>query len=89
MFNKTWNKFNSGLSWSTKIYVMVAILITIGAFIFNAWTTNWALTMLFTMAGTLLTEYFLVFSRRHPKTWTTIKWLVLFFIIMLLFWSVL
>ena len=87
MSTKTWKQFNVALSWSTKVYILIAISIGVGAFVFNAWATNWAMTILITLALTLLVEYLSLFSKNHPKTWTFIKWTILFITIMLLFIS--
>ncbi len=87
MSTKTWKQFNTTLSWSTKIYILIAISVGLGAFAFNAWATYWAMTILLTLALTLLVEYLFLFSNNHPKTWAFIKWTILFITIMLLFIS--
>lgn len=88
MKGKSWSDLNKAMSSSTKIYVLVAVSIGIGSFIFNAWSTNWTLTILVTLAVTLLVEHFWVLAHRHPKTWNTIKWTILLIALALLFLSV-
>ena len=87
MKGKSWSDLNRMMSWSTKIYVLVALLIGIGSFIFNAWSTNWTLTVLVTLAITLLVEHFWVIAHWHPKAWRTFKWTILLIALALLFLS--
>lgn len=77
MKNKNGQAFSRELSWSTKIYVLVAISIAIGSFVFDAWSTNWSLTMLVVIAIVFLVEHFWVVAHRHPKSWRIFKWTVL------------
>ena len=84
MNKKNWSALNRDLSWSTKIYVLVVLLVSIGSFVFQAWTTNWVMTMLLTFAVVLLVEHFSIVSQRHPKSWRTFKWIVLLLVLALL-----
>lgn len=85
MKGKSWQALDRSLSWSTKIYVLAAILIGLGSFLFNAWSTNWAMTILIALAAVLLVEHFWIVAHRHPKAWRTFKWMVLLIAIALLF----
>lgn len=77
MKSSNWQTLDRELSWSTKIYVLVAIVIAVGSFIFDAWSSNWSLTMLVAIAVIFLVEHFWVVARRHPKAWRIFKWTVL------------
>lgn len=75
------------LSWETKIYVALAVLITVGSFLFDAWSTNWVLTILVGLASILLIEHFWIIAHRHPQAWRTFKWTLLLIALAYLLWS--
>lgn len=87
MEKKTWRTWNQNLSWSTKVYVLLAVLIGIGSFAFQAWSTNWSVTILFALAIILLVEHFSIVAHRHPKSWKIFKWIILLLACALLFIS--
>lgn len=74
MSNKTIKEFHTDLSWAVRIQVLLVISIIVGALVFDAWETNWALTMLFAVTVILGVESFAIFFRNHPKTWRLIRW---------------
>ena len=84
MEKRTFQQFNSDLSWSTRIYLLLALLVTGGAFLFNAWTTNWAFTIAIALAVVLLVESFVLSVQHHPATWRAIGWALLLILLALL-----
>lgn len=77
MNRKTWKEFHRDLSWSTRIYTLLTVLIIGLAHFFHAWDTNWVMTMIVAMAGILFVESFALISYRHPKLWTFIRWFLI------------
>jgi len=77
MEDKSLKKFHRDLSWSTRIYVLLTFLVAVGAIVFNAFETNWALTIVSAIAGILLFESFAVFFHRHPKAWNLVRWILI------------
>jgi hypothetical protein len=82
--NRTFRDFHHSLSWSTRIYTLVTIVVAAGAFLFNAWTTNWAFTMIAAIAIVLFVETFALSLQRHPKTWRVIRMVLLLLLLSLL-----
>ncbi|MCB9295810.1 MAG: hypothetical protein H6559_22205 [Lewinellaceae bacterium] len=85
MAEKTLNDFHRNLSWSTRIYTLLTIVIAVGAFLFDAWNTNWAMTMIMALAMVLFVESFALYFQKHPRTWRLVRWgLVLVLLLLLL-----
>lgn len=84
MPDKTLKEFHRGLSWSTRIYTLLTIVIALGAFLFKAWTTNWAMTMIVGLAVVLFVESFALYFQHHPRTWRLIRWGLLLLLLLLL-----
>ena len=85
MAEKTLNDFHRNLSWSTRIYTLLTIVIAVGAFLFDAWNTNWAMTMIMALAVVLFVESFALYFQKHPRTWRLVRWgLVLVLLLLLL-----
>jgi hypothetical protein len=78
-------EFNKSLNWSTRIYTLAAVATVVLAFLFNAWTTNFVMTIFGVVAIVFLVEAFVISVHRHPKTWNIIKWIALLATISLLF----
>jgi hypothetical protein len=87
MERKTLKDFHKQLSWSTRIYTLLTIVLVAGAFLFDAWSTNWALAMVLAVAVVLLVESFAVSFHRHPRTWRIIRWILILILMGLLFIS--
>lgn len=81
---KTLKQLNYDLPWSTRIFTLMALIVVVGAFLLNAWTTNFALTIALTLAVLLLLESFVISIQRHPRTWKMIRWTLLLLLLMLL-----
>ena len=84
MSDKTLNEFHRDLSWSTRIYTLLTIAIAIGAFLFDAWNTNWAMTMVAGLAVVLFVESFAFYFQRHPRAWRLVRWGMLLLLLLLL-----
>ncbi len=84
MSEKSLQEFHQSLSWSTRIYTLLTIVIALGAFVFDAWNTNWAMTMIVALAVILFVESFALYFQRHPRTWRLIKWGLLLLLLLLL-----
>ena len=87
MKHKTFREFHNELSWSVRIQVLMAVGIIAGALIFDAWESDWALTMLFAITLVLGVESFALSFRHHPKTWRLIRWGLLLALMALLLTS--
>ena len=84
MFDKTLCEFHRDLSWSTRIYTLLTIIIAVGAFFFDAWNTNWAMTMVVGLAVVLFVESFALYFQHHPRAWRLIRWGLLLLLLLLL-----
>ena len=84
MERKTLKQFHKELSWSTRIYTLLTVAVLAGAFLFNAWSTNWALTIAMALAVVLFVESFAISFHRHPKTWRVVRWLIVLIVLTLL-----
>lgn len=84
MAEKTLNDFHRNLSWSTRIYTLLTIVIAVGAFLFDAWNTNWAMTMIMALAMVLFVESFALYFQKHPRTWRLVRWGLLLVLLLLL-----
>lgn len=84
MAEKTLNDFHRSLSWSTRIYTLLTIAIAVGAFIFDAWSTNWAMTMMVALAVVLFVESFALYFQNHPRTWRIVRWGLFLLLLLLL-----
>lgn len=84
MPEKTLNEFHRDLSWSTRIYTLLTVVIALGAFVFDAWNTNWAITMVVGLAVVLFVESFALYFQKHPRAWRLIRWGLLLLLLLLL-----
>ncbi len=84
MEHKTFKQFHKELSWSTRIYTLLTIVLVGGVYLFDASRTNWALPITGAIAVVLFVESFAISFRRHPKTWQAIKWTVILILLALL-----
>lgn len=70
---KTLHQFHQDIGWSTRIYVLLALTVVMGALIFR----HWGLTIAFALALVLLVEGLALSIQRHPATWRVIGWWLL------------
>ena len=84
MASKSLYDFHRGLSWSTRIYTLLTISIAVGAFLFDAWNTNWAMTMVVGLAVVLFVESFALYFQHHPRMWRLVRWGLLLLLMLLL-----
>ncbi len=84
MEKRSFFEFNQDLHWSTRIFTLMAVLVLLGAFLFNAWGTNWAFTVAVALAVILLVESVILSVQHHPRTWRTIGWVLLLLILAML-----
>ena len=83
MERKTLKQFHSDLSWSTRIYTLMVVLTVVLSVVLDAWSYNWALTIIGTLAIILFVETFAIAFHQHPKTWRIIRAII--FLILLAF----
>jgi len=84
MSTKTFKDFNKELSWSTRIYTLATLVIAIGSFVFNAWQTDFAFTMIIAIAAILFVESFVISLHRHPAFWRVVRGIILLILLALL-----
>lgn len=77
---KTLSGFHREISWSTRIYLLMAVAVAVGMLIFP----YWSVVMLFALAIVLFVESLTLSIQRHPATWRTIGWLLLLIMLALL-----
>ena len=76
-YRKPLSQFHRDVRWSTRIYTLLAAAIALGAILFDAWHTNWALTIAASMALILFVESLVISYHRHPRTWRGVLWILL------------
>lgn len=84
MEKRSFYQFNQDLQWSTRIFILMAVLVLGGAFLFNAWSSNWALTVASALAVILLVESIVLSVQHHPRVWRIIGWVLLLLMLALL-----
>ena len=84
MEKRSFYQFNQDLHWSTRIFTLMAVLVLLGAFLFNAWGTNWALTVAVVLAVLLLVESIILSVQHHPRTWRAVGWVLLLLLLTML-----
>ncbi|MFT5165748.1 MAG: hypothetical protein ACI8P3_000977 [Saprospiraceae bacterium] len=83
MEKKSFKEFHRDLSWSARIYALLVVLTVVLSLAFDAWSSNWALTIIGAIAVVLFIETFAIYFKHHPKTWRTVR-LIIFLIILAL-----
>lgn len=81
---KSWKEFNMDLRWSTRIYTLSVVLAILFSVIFNAWHTDWALTVVAVVGALFLIETFVYGYAHNPRTWQAILWILLLILVALL-----
>lgn len=84
MGTKNFEQFNKELSWSTRIYTLATVVVAIGAYVFQAWDTDFAFTIIVAIAIILFIETFAIYFHKHPKFWKTFRLIVLLLFLALL-----
>ena len=84
MQDKSLKQFHRNLSWSTRIYTLLTIVTVALSYWFDAWNTNWARTIILALAIILFVETFEILFHKHPKTWRTIRWIIILIALALL-----
>lgn len=77
MERKTLKEFHHQLSWSTRIYTLMTVATIVLGYFFDAWGTNWVMTMVLVLAVILFVETFAIFFHQHPILWKIIRWILL------------
>lgn len=78
---KSWKEFHRDLRWSTRIYTLAAVLVILFSVLFNAWSTDWALTIVAVIAALLFIETFAYGHAHNPRLWDTIRWILILLLI--------
>ena len=77
MERKTLKQFHKNLSLSTRIYTLLTVATIALSYVFNAWDTNWVKTIILALAVILFVETFEIMFYNHPKTWNSIRWILI------------
>ena len=81
MKRKTLRDFHNELSWNTKIYTLLAIVVLVLARFTSAFTSDFALTMALGLLVILFVESFAIISFKYPKVWQYVKWGVILLVL--------
>jgi hypothetical protein len=65
------------LTWESKIYTVLVLLVGITAIMTNALHSGFALAMLVALIGVLVIETFTLVAPKHTPFWMVVKWVVL------------
>ncbi len=74
MEHKSLKQLHKSLSWNTKIYTLMAIVVVMIAKFTDALANDFALTIILAILAVLLVESFVTVSVRHPRLWKYLKW---------------
>jgi hypothetical protein len=77
MERKTLKQFHKNLSLSTRIYTLLTIVTIAFSYYYDAWNSNWVKTIILALAIILFVETFEIMFYNHPKTWKTIRWILI------------
>jgi hypothetical protein len=64
----------SQLPWSTVLYTVLALVLSLTAFLLNPWQLNWAPTVLLTLAFFLAMEFGMLWIRHRPEYGRLFLW---------------
>ncbi len=81
---KTFRQFQQDLRWSTRVYVLIAVVLGLGAFFLGIWGPYRAVAMIFAIALVLFTELAARSLQRHANTWRITAWALLLILAALL-----
>lgn len=84
MERKTLKQFHRDLSWSTRIFTLISIILGAGAFFLNMWDASWAVMMMLALAVVLFVESFAISFHRHPRLWRVVRWVLVLLLALLL-----
>ena len=84
MEKKSWKEFHNDLSWSTRIYTLAVLLVIVFSHWFDAWSTNWTMTIIAAIAGILFLESFAFYFIHHPRAWKAVRWILILLVLALL-----
>ena len=68
MGTKNFEQFNKELSWSTRIYTLATVAVALGAFVFQAWDTDFAFTIIVAIAIILFIETFAIYFHKGVRS---------------------
>lgn len=71
---RPFKKYHNELTWATRIHVILTLALIGGAVLFDAWNTDWALTIIFAVTVVLGVESYALLFRNHPKAWRLLRW---------------
>ena len=85
MINKNHTPIGKKLSWNTKLFVLLAMVLVI--FSFTSDNTQLGITIgsVVALLVVLVVDYFQIISRNHPKTWRNVKFILIALVILLTF----
>jgi len=64
----------SPLPWSTVLYTVLALVLSLTAFLLNPWHLNWGPTILLTLAFFLAMEFGMLWIHHRPKYGRLFMW---------------
>ncbi len=71
-------KFNKELTWNTKIFVLLSVLLITFSYVFNAPESGYTLPVITSLLVLMFVELLLHAYYKHPALWHVIKWVILF-----------
>lgn len=77
------NDLNKNVSLNTKLIVFFVASFQILSFIFSKDSTEMTLVILLSLIAVLLVDYYFLFKGPFKKLWSTLKWIVLGIVILL------
>ena len=75
--------FDKQISWNTKFYVILAILMALFSFLFRDQEAGYFLGALGAIFCVLLLDFYLILSKKYTNTWRWIKIIIVILILAL------
>jgi hypothetical protein len=83
METDSFEKFEKGLGWNTKVVVLMAAIIVIMTYLLNNNEIGFTVASVCALFVVLLIENFSILAHRFPKLWMVLKWIIIWCIIIL------
>jgi len=77
MTDNSFKSFNQQLSWSTKLYVLLAVSTVLLSVYLDAWEGYWFPTVLGAIAIVSLADFIGIYQSRYPGVLKKIGWILL------------
>ncbi len=79
--NNIFKTFNREISWNTKFYVLLVILMVVFSYVFRDQDGGYFLGSIIALLCVLLLDFYLILSKKYTDTW---RWMKIVIVIIIL-----